>query len=112
MSKEYIERSIIHKMISDTDWYHIGHNSLMIGAKSEEEAIYQASDVISAIENAPTADVAPVVHGRWYDEDSFDAHGSPIYRCSICNKTVADNYISCHKFCLHCGAHMDRGGNL
>ena len=52
----------------------------------------------------------PTVHGKWYDEDSFDAHGSPIYRCSVCNKTVADNYISCHKFCLHCGAKMD-GGN-
>ena len=59
----------------------------------------------------PTADVAPVIHGRWYDEDSVDAHGSPIYRCSICNKTVADNYISCHKFCLHCGAYMDRGNS-
>lgn len=58
------------------------------------------------IRKAPTADVAPVIHGCWYDEDSFDAHGSPIYRCSVCNKTVADNYISCHKFCLHCGADM------
>ena len=45
-------------------------------------------------------------HGQWLDEDSFDAHGSPIYRCSVCNRTVADNYISCHKFCLHCGADM------
>lgn len=61
------------------------------------------------IKEAPAADVAPIRHGRWYDEDSFDAHGSPIYRCSVCNKTVADNYISCHKFCLHCGADM-RGG--
>lgn len=47
-----------------------------------------------------------VGHGQWLDEDSFDAHGSPIYRCSVCNRTVADNYISCHKFCLHCGADM------
>ena len=62
------------------------------------------------IRKAPVADVAPVVHGRWYDEDSVDAHGSPVYRCSVCNKTVADNYISFHKFCLHCGAYMD-GGN-
>lgn len=52
-------------------------------------------------------DVKPVVRGRWYDEDCFDAHGSPIYRCSVCNKTVADNYISAHKHCLHCGAEME-----
>lgn len=56
-----------------------------------------------------SADVEPIVHGRWFDEDSFDAHSSPIYRCSVCNRTVADNYISCHKFCLHCGALMDGG---
>ena len=61
------------------------------------------------IRKAPVADVAPVMHGRWYDENSVDAHGSPIYRCSVCNKTVADNYISCHKFCLHCGANMSGG---
>ena len=54
-------------------------------------------------------DVAPVVHGHWYDEDSVDAHGTPIYRCSVCNRTVADNYISFHKFCLHCGTCMDEG---
>lgn len=50
-----------------------------------------------------------VRHGRWYEEDSTDAYGSPIYRCSHCNRTVADNYISLHKYCLHCGARMDGG---
>lgn len=61
---------------------------------------------ITVIDSISGADVVPVVHGKWYDEDSFDFHGSPIYRCSVCNKTVADNYISFHKFCLHCGAKM------
>jgi hypothetical protein len=55
------------------------------------------------------ADVKPVRHGRWLDMDSFDAHYQPIYQCSECGKQVADNYISCHKYCLHCGAKMDRG---
>lgn len=59
-------------------------------------------------------DVKPVVRGRWYDEDSFrltqqegGLHYSPIYRCSVCNKTVADYHISEHKYCLHCGAEME-----
>lgn len=60
------------------------------------------------IRNAPVADVAPVKHGVWYEEEGTDAYGSPIYRCSHCNRTVADYYISQHKFCLHCGAYMDK----
>lgn len=58
-------------------------------------------------EKFPIADVEPVRHGRWLDMDSFDAHYQPIYQCSECRKQVADNYISYHKYCLHCGTKMD-----
>ena len=51
-----------------------------------------------------------VKHGFWIDTDTFDANYQPIYQCSACQKQVADNYISCHKYCLHCGIVMD-GGN-
>ena len=94
MSKEYLEREALLERLS--------YNGPM-----NLSPIEYYREVVTKF---PTEDVAPVVHGRWYDEDSVDAHGSPIYRCSVCNKTVADNYISCHKFCLHCGAYMD-GGN-
>ena len=94
--KEYIER----EALLEEDFTDMFVNS------------YDANVIFpNIIEAAPAADVAPVVHGRWYDEDSFDAHGSPIYRCSNCNRTVADNYISCHKYCLHCGAHMTKETN-
>ena len=49
----------------------------------------------------------PVRHGRWIETDYFDAHKVPIYECSVCFKEVADHYIKCHKYCLHCGAKMD-----
>ena len=62
------------------------------------------------IRKAPVADVAPVIHGRWLDTDSLDAHYTPIYKCSQCWKDVADHYIKEHRYCLHCGAYMD-GGN-
>ena len=65
--------------------------------------------VFDCIKSVLVADVEPVRHGKWLDEGSFDAHYQPIYRCSECNKTVADYYISCHKFCLHCGTCMDGG---
>lgn len=78
--------------------------------KEDFHRMNEAEDVINNyIRKTAAADIVSVVHGRWYDEDSFDAHGSPIYRCSVCNKTVADNYISEHKYCLHCGALMDGG---
>lgn len=46
-------------------------------------------------------------HGKWLETDYFDAHKIPIYKCSVCFKEVADHYIKCHKYCLHCGAKMD-----
>lgn len=51
----------------------------------------------------PTADVAPVVHGRWV----FGGDGCVI--CSKCNEEESnDNH---RNFCPHCGAMMDGGDN-
>lgn len=110
MSK-YTNHEILTKLIEDTDWYHIDSNGELVSGATSDIALYKASDILTIIRDVSTTDVAPVHHGRWFDEDSFDAHGSPIYRCSVCNKTVADNYITCHKFCLHCGADMRGVGN-
>ena len=59
------------------------------------------------IDKCPTIEAEPVRHGRWIKTDYFDAHKIPIYQCSVCSKEVADHYIKCHKYCLHCGAKMD-----
>lgn len=57
----------------------------------------------------PTADVAPVVHGKWeHDENVFDDEWS----CSSCHKawtfidgtTPEENNV---KYCPNCGAKMD-----
>lgn len=78
-----------------------------------EVAIYYKQFVA----NFPTADVAPVVHGRWngYTTSAFygtDDFGEPIYRdatfycCSICNRKS----IIKEKFCPNCGAKCDLEG--
>lgn len=62
-----------------------------------------------ALKDLPAADVAEVKHGKWLVTDSFDHHKTPIYRCSVCRREVADSYINLHEHCLRCGAKMDGG---
>ena len=53
---------------------------------------------VSAIINAPAADVTPVVHGKWV----FGGDGCVI--CSQCNEEESnDNH---RKYCPNCGAKM------
>ena len=60
-------------------------------------------DAIDVIEDAPVADVAPVVHGRWIMHD--DEFGLTC-ECSACHiETMGDG-----NYCPNCGAKMD-GGN-
>ena len=98
--KEYIEREAV---LSE-----INHKNEVMKTSFLKQPLC-VGDVIHCIHSAPAADVASVRHGHWIDTDTFDAHYSPIFECSECNKQVADNYISCHKYCLHCGACMDGG---
>lgn len=78
------------------------------------------ADALDNFKNAPAADVAPVVHGRWewFDEDV----GTPVtgyerewgWRCSHCGEELPDDYDDPDdspkfRFCYNCGAKMDGG---
>ena len=61
---------------------------------------------LSAIESAPAADVAPVVHGRWEfagGDDDENLYGW----CSVCNKHWKEEHIENFNYCPNCGARMD-----
>ena len=61
---------------------------------------YEWAYALTIIDHAPTADVAPVVHGRWIAlHDEFCA-------CSICKYPV---YVGWNQtnYCPNCGATMD-----
>ena len=59
--------------------------------------------VVALIADAPAADVAPVVHGRWVDA------GRGIKACSNCNHGIKEHMACANHYCPNCGAKMDGG---
>lgn len=85
---EYIEREAIKAAVRKRL-----NNSLIIGW------------LISIINEVPTANVAPVVHGEWVV--CGDGDNVP-WMCSHCGKTTAHKYkVMYGKYCPNCGARMD-----
>lgn len=88
-------------------------NAMTIAAvtgKDRDRRIW--AKAICVLHDMPTADVAPVVRGRW--EDSIDELlGSDVYTCSKCREsyvlvegTPKENLWH---YCPNCGAKMDEG---
>ena len=65
-------------------------------------------DMLDEIDCFSAADVAPVVHGRWYMLD--DCANAGLY-CSACGRRVHREEFAYKKlkskYCPHCGAKMD-----
>ena len=66
--------------------------------------VYQRDDARCVIDGIPSADVAPVRHGRWV---VIDAEEPRRYGCSECKR------LSWHmeNYCPNCGARMDEDGD-
>lgn len=85
---DYIKRSDAHKAIFEwcrgTDdrrsWYNV-------------------------IDGVPAADVEPVRHGRWIDENP-ESFWDPLMHCSVCGEVNIP--IAKWRFCPICGAKMDK----
>lgn len=56
------------------------------------------------MEQTPTIDAVPVVHGRWREAD--DGDGAV---CSVCGEDFCNIYLEVDRFkyCPNCGARMD-----
>ena len=107
---EYINREALRDSVESIDWYSVRRGELITGAESSENALYKANDIYSAIDNAPTADVAPVRHGRWiyHPDDLFPAESKQ--ECSYCHE---EEYVTlCNEnYCPNCGAKIDGGAD-
>ena len=98
---ECIEREATIKRIKEV--YCVGCNSYN-GVRCRACG---TGDAIDIIEDAPAADVAPVVHGRWEMRPTgMVTDTGPEYKayCTICNEP---NKQYQPPFCPHCGAKMD-----
>lgn len=65
---------------------------------------YDKACIIGLIDEEPTADVVPVVHGHWIEQQT-----SNIYKCSVCGERIYSSREvgNLHAFCRYCGAKMD-----
>ena len=72
---EYIERSALLRTLSKEVEYN-----------DDGDQEINSDTVFIAIESAPAADVAEVVHGRWIRGGADDMHGFD-FHCSECNKS-------------------------
>lgn len=83
--------------------YHVGFSSYCL------EYVFKWLSEEFEIKDAPAADVAPVVHGRWEMRPTGMATDTgPEYKayCTVCNEP---NKQYQPPFCPHCGAKMDGG---
>ena len=128
---EYIERTeelmlamnAGARAIENTKRYHGAVYTKDVFSESPQEIPYlQAAKVLREASDAPTADVAPVVYGRWEPIRESEMTGwqpelagyDPIggYICSACKKEAVydcnDNFVL-SSYCPNCGAKMDGG---
>ena len=72
--------------------------------------VFGWNDAISKIaKDAPTADVAPVIHAHWKHVGTSPGVGM-VYHCSRCERQVIVDYafmLSQYPYC-HCGAKMGK----
>lgn len=70
--------------------------------------------LVTDIREMKTADVAPVVHGRWMHSryDNFSEQFDRV-KCSQCNHEAYAMafYVVDGNYCPHCGAKMDGGAD-
>lgn len=89
-----------------------------MGDYIDRDAVFHAMKMeirppFAVVRDFPAADVAPVVHGRWLDEDFPEkmatVHGFAI--CSVCGKLshkAEHGYNILSIYCPNCGAKMDK----
>lgn len=109
---EYIEKEALIAHIKNLPTWWADAGGVYGRSMKYPEGMFDCEDVISSVVNAPAADVAPVVHGRWVTPRWHNS--DYCYNCSKCGGEAmhreyqwARNGI--YPICPNCGAKMDGG---
>ena len=94
---EYIEREVTIELLRS-----LGSRDY----RREKGTIQEAIKMVSFPEYTPSADVAPVRHGRWIDAYP-DIEPNPMFMYGICSECGFEQGISKYlNYCPNCGARM------
>lgn len=102
---DYITKESVHTMIR-----HLTKFAWRSPTWDERRVTVDTDDVHFGVDKIPSADVAPVVHGRWihsrYDNCSEQFE---LVKCSQCNHEAYAMafYVRGGNYCPNCGAKMD-----
>ena len=105
MSKDYIDREALLKEIKTFSCKRCNsYGGVVCRACGVDGAL-------NFIENAPAADVAPVVYGEWIAPTNGADNPDEWRECSRCGNLIDVHFpTALPKFCEECGAKMTNGG--
>lgn len=114
---DYIEREALIEHIKDLPTWMVKDDGRLEVLKFPS-GMFDCEDVVSSVENAPAADVAPVVHSYWEEYScsqymGTDECGEPKWRDGrffVChNYKCRRKTVIKSNYCPNCGARMDCG---
>ena len=92
---EYINRDAVHDLVRSLTKY-----AWASPVRNEQRVTVDADDVQFGVDKIPSADVAPVRHGRWL---CVDTDTEQFFLCNRCKKK--EYWES--DYCPSCGCRMD-----
>lgn len=115
---EYIEREALMKNFCGYDLTKcVKYGNKDAGQQHDSYSTMMMYEIADEIIDAPAADVAPVVHGRWVDRYG-GKYANPLYECSECKRRAPYKFENdslniglwvqdLTDYCPNCGARMD-----
>ena len=89
---EYIPRKVVLDELDDIGFF-------------DDEPIQTRNAALRIVNRIPSADVAPVVHGKWIEE-SVTKNNSMV-KCPVCGEYPEKKDQCFTPYCCLCGAKMD-----
>ena len=97
---EYIKREAVHNLVQSLTKY-----AWASPDNTGHRVTVDADDVNFGVDKIPSADVAPVRHGRW--EIVVGSDGKEYMVCTGCRKQ--QDLTGAFYYCPNCGCRMDGG---